>query len=461
MLLEERIVVPRRVEDCYRYLSDFSTIAQWDPGVCYANKLTPGAVHEGSEFMLELKLFGRRIPMQYRMLEMTPNRCLVLYGEGDQFSARDTIEFVERSAEETEIRYQAELDMPVVAERLRCLLQPFLNRYGRHTMAALKRALTPEPAVQIDTTQPTLKQRLVLPAAWEFTQRGYRKMPNKGLTERIDGQVVVVTGATSGLGFAAACELSRLGADLHLVGRDERRMQKAVKAIQDFSGAGSDRLHTYTADLCLLSDTERVAQDIRRRVQHIDVLINNAGALYTERELTVEGHERSVAIHCLVPAQLMHSLQEPLRGGQVINVLSGGLYMQPLRLDDLNYSRGHFDGAKAYARAKRALLAWSESWAADFGVHGVRVNTMHPGWANTPGVQSALPAFHRRLARYLRDSRMGADTMVWLATASAAQESNGHFWFDRKAQPTAVLPGTAHSAEEREDLRVWLNRQLR
>lgn len=458
--LKENIVVLRSVGDCYRYMEDFSTIEQWDPGVGRAKKVTPGAVVPGTEFVLELRMLGRSMPMRYRLVECETNKRLVLVGEGDGFSAHDTIEFEALSATETRIHYTAVLALPSITGAARPVLRCFLERYGRKTMVGLKRALSPERPVCADRPRPSLKQRLVLPAAWEFTQSGYRKMPNKGLSERVDGQVVVISGASSGLGLAAACELSRLGASLHLIGRNDERMQAAVKRICEFSGISGDQLQTYIADLTHVEEAKRVADEIRDRCDHIDVLINNAGALYADRQITQEGYERSLAIHCLAPAQLFHSLLGILNGGQVINVLSGGLYTQALSMHDLNFASENFDGNKAYARAKRALLALTESWAEQQQTHGIRVNAMHPGWADTPGVQEALPGFRRRLARHLRDSRMGADTMVWLATASAASEVNGQFWFDRKAQPTSVFPKTAYSDKERTALHAWVNKQL-
>ena len=176
------------------------------------------------------------------------------------------------------------------------------------------------------------------------------------------------------------------------------------------------------------------------------MLINNAGALFAERGETSEGHERALAVNLLTPALLTKRLEPMLaeRRGRVINVVSGGLYLQGLALDDLDYQRGDYDGTKAYARAKRGLLALTRLWAEDetrIGWHA-----MHPGWAATPGVARSLPAFDRRMQPFLRTPRQGADTMVWLASHPAAAphgEDSVGFWFDRAQRPDALLPGTA------------------
>ena len=83
---------------------------------------------------------------------------------------------------------------------------------------------------------------------------------------------------------------------------------------------------------------------------------------------------------------------------------------------------------------------------------------MHPGWAATPGVAKSLPTFNRVLEKRLRDSRMGADTIVWLASASCLENSTGLFWFDRRPRPTAVLPGTKVTAAQRDQLIEYLAR---
>jgi NAD(P)-dependent dehydrogenase (short-subunit alcohol dehydrogenase family) len=145
-------------------------------------------------------------------------------------------------------------------------------------------------------------------------------------------------------------------------------------------------------------------------------------------------------------------------GARVINVASGGLYAQALHLDDPEYRRGRYDGSKAYARAKRALVALTEYWARQYPDHRVTFNSMHPGWAATPGVAKSLPAFNRKLRRWLRDPRMGADTIVWLASARAPASESGRFWFDRKPVPTAVWPGTDVTPEQQTALIRWLEK---
>lgn len=456
MPLHEKIEVERSARDCFRYLADFSTSEQWDPGVYRAAKVTAGAPAVGSEFELLLQSAGRRLPMRYCIEELETDRRIVLRGQGDGFSAFDTISIEPLSADSARIDYRAEITFHGPASHIEPLLSPWLNRVGRQAVAGLQRALTPQPP-QPPGMLSRIGQRLILPGAWSFTERGYLAMPDKGLSEFVDGRTYVITGPTSGIGLASACQLARLGGRLLLVGRDPERLARAMAEIRDFSGCANDKVICLDAELSLLSEVDRISQEIYYHAPRIDGLINNAGALFAERDETAEGNERALAINLLSPWFLTRELLPALRqaGGRVINVASGGMYLQPLHLDDMQYQQGPYDGSKAYARAKRALVAVTEHWAQT--ITDVDFHSMHPGWAATPGVARSLPAFNRRLGKWLRDSRMAADTIVWLATSSAVAGDSGRFWFDRRPRPTALLPGTAVSAAERDALIEWLD----
>ena len=331
---------------------------------------------------------------------------------------------------------------------------------GHRAMEDLRRALEPSRVEEPGVWQ-WLRYRALLPAALEFSRLGYQSMPDRGLSDFIDGRIVVVTGATGGLGLAAAKELSRLGATLILVGRDRERLRQAQNAVRAFSGCGVDALHTVEADLSRLEEVRLAAARIQALTPEVHGLINNAGALFNERDLTNEGTERTLAVNLLAPYLLTEKLLPALeRGeGRVVNVASGGLYLQALHLDDMEFENERFDGAKAYARAKRALVAQTEHWAEQHP--GVRFNSMHPGWADTPGVAASLPAFHKRVGPWLRSPRQGADTMVWLASSPAVANISGRFWFDRRPRPTAVLPGTRVTPEQRRQLARWLAARCR
>lgn len=456
--LHETITVERSLADCYRYLVDFSTSEQWDPGVYRAEKVTPGAPAQGTRFDLILNSAGRRVPMQYELRELEPMQRIRLVGEGAGFCADDTITLCAIDDRHTEIDYVAELTFTGPAGKIEPFLRGWLDGMGKRALAGMKNALTPLTEAPRQARRQALAHSLVLPAMPSFTERGYLKMPDKGLSERLDGRRFAITGPTSGLGLAAACELSRLGASLVLVGRDSQRLQDARDTVMAFSGADSSTMDILEAELSLISEARRAGKILRKRYARLDGLINNAGALFADRELTEEGHERALAVLLLSPYALTEAAMPSLKAasGHVINVSSGGMYTQPLKLDDMEYEAQSYDGAKAYARAKRGLVALTEYWARTHPT--IRFNSMHPGWAATPGVAKSLPKFNELLNKRLRDSRMGADTIVWLASASCLDGISGKFWFDRRPRATALLPGTAVSPSQRDHLISWLQR---
>lgn len=474
--LFERIQVSRSVADCFNYLRDFSTIAQWDPGVIDAEKLSPGPVHgrdgehEGTRYQLAFQLPGRKLLMHYEQLELEPNRRLVLQGHSlplcedsdttapGALTALDEITFEALDNGQTEICYRATLSIDKLPSTLLPVAKPALNRLGRKVADGIAAALSPKaPPRATPSLLTTVKDRMIIPALPHFGRRGYRQMPDKSLSQRLDGKRVVITGPTAGLGLSAACELARLGAVLILVGRDPQRLNQCRQQILDTSGATADSLFCYEADLSSLAASRRAADAILSDHPHIDVLINNAGALFAERQDTDEGHERALAVNLLSPVLLCKKLAAAMdETSRIINVVSGGMYLVGLRENDMEYRRGNYDGSRAYAHAKRALFTYSQELDK---CGGPAVYAMHPGWAATPGVEKSLPEFNRRLAAILRDSRMGADTVVWLASSHVLPRSQD-LWLDRRPHTANVLPGTAANGQQRQRLLDYLDSTL-
>ncbi|MBQ0797498.1 SDR family NAD(P)-dependent oxidoreductase [Zhongshania sp.] len=451
--LNEAIVVDRPIEDCFAYLKDFSTIEQWDPGVYRSRKLTPGSPKVGTEYEILLKLpANKQAAMHYRQIAIEQPRQLILEGVGDNFSALDTITFTALDKNRTSIDYRAELDLAWLQPSTLWIFKPLLKRIGTKAVNGLQVALSNPDAPASRRLKNDICDKLVVPAALGFGKRGYLSQPRKSHSNRMDGKVVAITGPTAGLGLDAACELSRLGATLILIGRDEEKLQHAATDIQNFSGCVTNSLHIVEADLSSLHATSAAAKAILQTQPRIDVLINNAGALFATREETAEGFEQALAVNFLAPVLLSKLLDGHFTdASRVINVVSGGLYFQGVNLDDLQFRNEAYDGSKAYARAKRALLYMSQENTGKTSYY-----TMHPGWAATPGVAKSLPAFNNKLKHFMRDGRMGADTMIWLATAPELSRSDrAELWFDRQPHTCDVLPGTKSSAAEIQQLRNW------
>jgi dehydrogenase/reductase SDR family member 12 len=274
-------------------------------------------------------------------------------------------------------------------------------------------------------------------------------------SESLRGATVVVTGPTSGLGRTAAERLALLGARVVLVGRSRERLMNVRDEL--VATHGEDRFPVVVADLSSLSDVSGAVATILGDEARLDVVLDNAGAISSHRTVTRDGIETTFATMVVGPFALVSGLLPLLRatpGARVINVTSGGMYAQRLRLDDLEWTRGDaWSGTKAYARAKRAAVSLIREWARRVPADSVRFVSMHPGWADTPGLATALPAFAGAMGPILRTPADGVDTAIWLATQPAAALASGHLYHDRRIRPFDRVPLTRVGATDRR--RLW------
>jgi hypothetical protein len=128
------------------------------------------------------------------------------------------------------------------------------------------------------------------------------------------------------------------------------------------------------------------------------------------------------------------------------------MYTRRLNLQDPDWNERDYDGVIAYAETKRAQVVLAELWAEELRGSSVVVNSMHPGWADTPSVKNSLPRFHRITRQILRTPTEGADTVVWMAAYSGARLSTGCFFFDRKERRTHLLSLTKETEHDRRTL---------
>ncbi len=267
------------------------------------------------------------------------------------------------------------------------------------------------------------------------------------------GRTVVITGPTSGLGREAAGSFARMGARIVLVGRDAGRLERTAAELQ---GETPDApIRTIVADMSSLASVRAAADRILGGELRIDVIVDNAGAMFAERQVTPEGFERTFATMVLGPFVLIARLLPRLAespDARIVAVSSGGMYTQALPLDDLGFERGTYDGPRAYARAKRAQVALIREWARRLRDRGIVANAMHPGWADTPGLEASLPGFRNLVGGLLRTPAEGADTTVWLVAADEGRTTTGRVFLDRRPRPFDRLPSTRLSASDRRTL---------
>ena len=253
-----------------------------------------------------------------------------------------------------------------------------------------------------------------------------------------------LTGATSGIGRAAAVRFAQLGASVRFLSRDQARAEEAREEIHRATGGDAE----VSFDLADVSDFEGLrgfAARFSEANPRLDVLVHNAGVLSGDFRQAPDGTELTVAAQVFGPFLLTGLLLPLLRRSapaRVITVSSGGMYTQRFDLTALEMDPGHYNGTVAYARAKRAQVVLNREWARRVPANEVVFQAMHPGWVDTPGIASSLPTFYRVMRPLLRTPGQGADTVVWLASDPEGLTSNGEFWHDRRRRREHRLPWT-------------------
>jgi dehydrogenase/reductase SDR family protein 12 len=261
------------------------------------------------------------------------------------------------------------------------------------------------------------------------------------------GRRVLVTGANSGLGYAAVTYLLQAGADVLFTVRSEEKGDDTLTRLRDELGTEVAARASY--DVLDLGDLSSVRAFAERRLDEsgdagrIDGLVHNAGAMFEERGLTDDGLERTYQLHVVGPFLLTALLlprlaEEP--AGRVVTVTSGGMYAEKLDADQVDSPDG-YRPAVAYARAKRAQVALTRAWARRFGSTGIAFHVAHPGWALTPGVETSLPGFRKLTGPILRDPAQGADTVAYLTLADDLPGA-GRLWHDRRPRSEHKVPWT-------------------
>ncbi|KAI8919543.1 hypothetical protein BC831DRAFT_481460 [Entophlyctis helioformis] len=283
----------------------------------------------------------------------------------------------------------------------------------------------------------------------DFTQAGFQRAARsfnpKALDVDLTGKVAIVTGANSGLGKETALGLAKLGATVLMVCRNPTTGE-AARAELAASATSPSNVRLEVVDVSRPAQIQAFAEKFVREHKQLDILVNNAGVLLNERTETADGIETTFATNTLGVYYLTKLLLPRLTEtpeSRVINVSSGGMYTEQLSTKDLESKQGTYNGAFAYAQTKRAEIELATAWAQQ--TPGVRFYSMHPGWANTSGVQTSLPGFFKTMESRLRTAAEGADTIVWAAASREVLEQapNGSFLFDRKVtSPHMSLAGT-------------------
>lgn len=293
-----------------------------------------------------------------------------------------------------------------------------------------------------------LLERTIVPSFSRLGPAARRRLFDWGPLPALDGRVVVVTGATSGVGRAIAEGAARRGALVHFLARDD---DKATELVRDLERTIENVTVTYgIADLTELDSLEEFVESVPH--SHVDVLMHNAGLLSREHEVTDGGVELTTAVHLVGPYVLTRRMLPLLRAAprpaRVVLMSSGGMYARGLDVDAIPPGAEDYDGRAAYALTKRAQVVLAEQWARRVPTGQMTFHSMHPGWVATPGVSSGLPLFDRVMQPLLREPAAGADTAVWLMGADLEEEPNAGFWHDRAPRAKHLAPWTRSDTDE-------------
>ncbi|MEU6073004.1 SDR family NAD(P)-dependent oxidoreductase [Micromonospora sp. NPDC047074] len=238
-------------------------------------------------------------------------------------------------------------------------------------------------------------------------------------------RLVVVTGASSGIGLAAAVDLARRGDQVVLVGRDPARLQSAAEQVREAAG---ERPALFRADFAVLDDVRRLAGELREAYDRIDVLANNAGAIVLQPLTTVDGFELSIQANHLAPFLLSNLLRD--RIGRMVVTASGAHRSGVLDPADLNASLRRYRPIQAYGTSKQANILFTAEAARRWPE--IPAYSFHPGVVRSRfGNDSRLVELGMRILP-LRSPEKGAETLVWLANQDPARLVTGGYYADRR-----------------------------
>jgi NAD(P)-dependent dehydrogenase (short-subunit alcohol dehydrogenase family) len=271
------------------------------------------------------------------------------------------------------------------------------------------------------------------------------------------GKTIVVTGASNGIGFITALELARMGARVLIVVRNEQKGKATLEAIRKQTGQTPE---LFLADLSLVSQVRRVAEEIKAAAPKIDVLVNNAGGIFMERIETSEGLEMTFALNHMAYFALTTLLLENLKAAphaRVVNVSSDGHKTAQIPWDDLQ-AQHKFNISLVYGNSKLMNLLFSNELARQLEGTNITSNALNPGMVatgigqNVKGVWKLLIGLAKP---FFLTPKRGAETSIYLASSQDVQSTTGMYWDKKRPiQPsTTALDQTAQK-------RLWLESEM-
>jgi NAD(P)-dependent dehydrogenase (short-subunit alcohol dehydrogenase family) len=267
------------------------------------------------------------------------------------------------------------------------------------------------------------------------------------------GKICVVTGATSGIGLVTAQALARQGATLIVVARNPERGAATVSRIQ--RETGNSAVELMVTDLSTQAQVRRLASEIQHRFARLDVLVNNAGALFSRRQLSADGLEMTFALNHLAYFLLTNLLLDPLKAAgsaRIVNVSSEAHRRARLDFSDLQ-GQHRYTGWRAYSRSKLANILFTYELTRRLEGTGIVANALHPGFVATNfgrNNRSLMAAFFRILQLAAISPEEGAQTIIYLASSPEVKGITGEYFVKQKAVRSSQVSYNRDDAE-----RLW------
>jgi len=297
---------------------------------------------------------------------------------------------------------------------------------------------------------------------FSFTAIGYhfRKFFWQQTSKNMSDKIVLITGASGGIGSNVVTGLIESGATVLAVARNQKKLDNLRTTIPSNQ---REHMIDVLCDLSLQQEINIMLDGLVERGEKIDVLVNNVGLMIHELSINSEELETSFATnllnHYLLTTQLIK--RDLLSDNAVvINVSSGGMYNAPLAPQAMNNRSESYNGSVAYTLHKRGQVALTQYWRNKHKGSELNFYVMHPGWVDTDGVKTALPTFRKVLQLILRDEAKGADTIKWLAKEVPDQSENEQIWFDRKPRKIHLSDKTLHASCTTYELIEFLESQM-
>ena len=269
----------------------------------------------------------------------------------------------------------------------------------------------------------------------------------------MQGKTILISGATNGIGKQSALELAKMGAQIVIIGRNKAKTEETLREIQ--TSSGNKDVHALIADLSSMAEVRRVADEFKKQYARLDVLLNNAGGFFSERQESVDGYEVTFALNHLSYFLLTNLLLDRLKAdapSRIVSVSSEAHMMSPLNFDDLQSKQSYgMAGFRPYGQSKLMNVMFTYELARRLAGSGVTANALHPGAVNTGfgknnrGLMNIAMKIFTFFAIKVED---GAKTSVYLASSPEVEGVTGKY-FDKSKQKQSSQVSYDEAAQKR------------